>query len=94
MGLNQSFRIVIWKSRFSYGLKEVILSMPLAQLLQRELFVGKVHTAWLTTIGPTAGLDPKVTSTVNTLLFGLVTVGTNLHHWTIIQEAKKEEPKL
>ena len=59
-------------------------------------FCGKGScTAWLTTIGPTAGLDPE--SYIHSkyiVIWACNSVSTNLHHWTIIQEAKKEEPKL
>ena len=52
-------------------------------------------TAWLTTIGPTAGLDPE--SYIHSkyiVIWACNSVSTNLHHWTIIQEAKKRGAKV
>jgi len=52
-------------------------------------------TAWLTTVGPTAGLD--VESYVHSkyiVLWACNSVSTNLHHWAIVQDAKKKGAKV
>ena len=52
-------------------------------------------TAWLSTIGPTAGLDPE--SYVHSkyiVIWACNSVSTNLHHWAIVQEAKKNGAKI
>ena len=52
-------------------------------------------TAWLSTIGPTAGLDPE--SYIHSkyiVIWACNSVSTNLHHWAIVQDAKKRELKL
>ena len=52
-------------------------------------------TAWLSTIGPTAGLDPE--SYVHSkyiVIWACNSVSTNLHHWAIVQEAKKNGAKV
>ena len=48
-------------------------------------------TAWLLTVGPTAGLDPE--SYIHSkyiVLWACNSVSTNLHHWHIVQDAKKK----
>ncbi len=52
-------------------------------------------TAWLSTIGPTAGLDPE--SYIHSkyiVIWACNSVSTNLHHWTIVQEAQKKGAKV
>ena len=52
-------------------------------------------TAWLTTVGPTAGLD--VESYIHSkyiVLWACNSVSTNLHHWAIVQDAKKKGAKV
>jgi anaerobic selenocysteine-containing dehydrogenase len=52
-------------------------------------------TAWLTTVGPTAGLD--VESYVHSkyiVLWACNSMSTNLHHWEIVQDAKKKGAKV
>ena len=52
-------------------------------------------TAWLLTVGPTAGLDPE--SYVHSkyiVLWACNSVSTNLHHWHIVQDAKKKGAKV
>ena len=52
-------------------------------------------TAWLTTVGPTAGLD--VESYVHSkyiVLWACNSVSTNLHHWAIVQDARKKGAKV
>jgi anaerobic selenocysteine-containing dehydrogenase len=52
-------------------------------------------TAWLSTVGPTAGLD--VESYVHSkyiVLWACNSVSTNLHHWAIVQDAKKKGAKV
>ena len=52
-------------------------------------------TAWLSTIGPTAGVDPE--SYVHSkyiVIWACNSVSTNLHHWAIVQDAKKKGAKV
>ena len=55
----------------------------------KELFVeGFLYSG--TTIGPTAGLDPE--SYIHSkyiVIWACNSVSTNLHHWSIVQDAKK-----
>ncbi len=52
-------------------------------------------TAWLLTVGPTAGLDPEsyVHSKV-IVIWGCNSVSTNLHHWHIVKDAQKRGAKV
>ena len=48
-------------------------------------------TAWLSTIGPTAGLDPE--SYIHSkyiVIWACNSISTNLHHWAIVNDAKKK----
>jgi Anaerobic dehydrogenases, typically selenocysteine-containing len=52
-------------------------------------------TAWLLTVGPTAGVDPE--SYIHSryiVLWACNSVSTNLHHWHIVQDAKKKGAKV
>ena len=52
-------------------------------------------TAWLSTIGPTAGLDPE--SYIHSkyiVIWACNSVSTNLHHWAIVNDAKKKGAKV
>ena len=52
-------------------------------------------TAWLTTIGPTAGVDPE--SYIHSkyiVIWACNSVSTNLHHWAIVQDAQKKGAKV
>lgn len=52
-------------------------------------------TAWLLTVGPTAGVDPE--SYIHSkyiVIWACNSVSTNLHHWTIVKEAKKAGAKV
>ena len=52
-------------------------------------------TAWLTTVGPTAGVDPE--SYVHSkyiVIWACNSVSTNLHHWAIVQDARKKGAKV
>ena len=52
-------------------------------------------TAWLLTVGPTAGLDPE--SYVHSkfiVIWGCNSVSTNLHHWHIVKDAQKRGAKV
>jgi anaerobic selenocysteine-containing dehydrogenase len=52
-------------------------------------------TAWLLTIGPTAGVDPE--SFIHSkfiIVWACNSVSTNLHHWHIIKEAQKKGAKV
>ena len=52
-------------------------------------------TAWLSTVGPTAGLDPE--SYVHSkyiVIWACNSVSTNLHHWAIVKDAKKMGAKV
>ncbi len=52
-------------------------------------------TAWLLTVGPTAGVDPE--SFIHAkfiIIWGCNSVSTNLHHWHIIKDAQKRGTKV
>jgi len=52
-------------------------------------------TAWLLTIGPTAGVDPE--SYIHSkyiVIWACNSMSTNLHHWAIVQDAKKNGAKV
>ncbi|MDA9642544.1 molybdopterin-dependent oxidoreductase [Nitrosomonadales bacterium] len=52
-------------------------------------------TAWLLTVGPTAGVDPE--SFIHSkyiIVWACNSVSTNLHHWHIIKEAQKQGAKV
>jgi anaerobic selenocysteine-containing dehydrogenase len=52
-------------------------------------------TAWLLTLGPTAGVDPE--SFIHSkyiIIWACNSVSTNLHHWHIIREAQKQGAKV
>jgi len=52
-------------------------------------------TAWLLTVGPTAGVDPE--SFIHSkfiIIWACNSVSTNLHHWHIIKEAQKNGAKV
>ncbi len=52
-------------------------------------------TAWLLTVGPTAGVDPE--SFIHSkyiVIWGCNSVSTNLHHWHIVKEAQKRGAKV
>lgn len=52
-------------------------------------------TAWLLTVGPTAGVDPE--SFIHSkyiIIWGCNSVSTNLHHWHIVKDAKKRGAKI
>jgi anaerobic selenocysteine-containing dehydrogenase len=52
-------------------------------------------TAWLLTIGPTAGVDPE--SFIHSkyiVIWACNSVSTNLHHWHIVKEAQKKGAKV
>ena len=52
-------------------------------------------TAWLSTIGPTAGLDPE--SYIHSkyiVIWACNSISTNLHHWAIVNDAKKKGAKV
>lgn len=52
-------------------------------------------TAWLLTVGPTAGLDPE--SYIHSkyiVIWACNSVSTNLHHWAIVKQAKKKGAKV
>lgn len=52
-------------------------------------------TAWLLTVGPTAGVDPE--SFIHAkyiVVWASNSVSTNLHHWHIIKEAQKKGSKV
>ena len=52
-------------------------------------------TAWLLTVGPTAGVDPE--SFIHAkyiIIWACNSVSTNLHHWHIVKEAQKNGAKL
>ena len=47
-------------------------------------------TAWLLTVGPTAGLDPE--SYIHSkyiVIWACNSISTNLHHWAIVRDAQK-----
>jgi anaerobic selenocysteine-containing dehydrogenase len=52
-------------------------------------------TAWLLTIGPTAGLDPE--SYIHSkyiVIWACNSMSTNLHHWHIVKDAQKKGAKV
>jgi len=52
-------------------------------------------TAWLLTVGPTAGVDPE--SFIHSkyiVIWACNSVSTNLHHWHIVHEAQKSGAKV
>ncbi len=52
-------------------------------------------TAWLLTVGPTAGVDPE--SFIHSkyiVLWACNSVSTNLHHWHIVKQAQKKGAKV
>lgn len=52
-------------------------------------------TAWLLTVGPTAGVDPE--SYIHSkyiVIWACNSVSTNLHHWHIVKEAQKKGAKV
>jgi len=52
-------------------------------------------TAWLLTLGPTAGVDPE--SFIHAkyiIIWACNSVSTNLHHWHIVKEARKKGAKI
>ena len=52
-------------------------------------------TAYLSTVGPTAGLDPE--SYIHSkyiVIWACNSVSTNLHHWAIVNDAKKKGAKV
>ncbi len=52
-------------------------------------------TAWLLTVGPTAGVDPESYLYSNYIvIWGCNSVSTNLHHWHIVKEAQRKGAKV
>ncbi len=52
-------------------------------------------TAWLLTVGPTAGVDPESFIHANFIvIWACNSVSTNLHHWHIIKDAQKRGAKI
>lgn len=52
-------------------------------------------TAWLLTVGPTAGVDPEsFCHSKYIVIWACNSVSTNLHHWHIIHEAQKKGAKV
>ncbi len=52
-------------------------------------------TAWLLTVGPTAGVDPESFAHAKYIvIWACNSVSTNLHHWHIIHEAQKKGAKV
>lgn len=52
-------------------------------------------TAWLLTVGPTAGVDPESFAHAKyIIIWACNSVSTNLHHWHIIHEAQKKGAKV
>ena len=52
-------------------------------------------TAWLLTVGPTAGVDPE--SFIHSkyiIIWACNSVSTNLHHWHIVKDAQKQGAKV
>lgn len=52
-------------------------------------------TAWLLTVGPTAGVDPE--SFIHSkyiVIWGCNSVSTNIHHWHIVKDAQKNGAKV
>ena len=62
----------------------------LGATVAKELLWRGSCTAWLSTIGPTAGLDPEsYLHSKYIVIWACNSVSTNLHHWAIVQEAKE-----
>ncbi len=52
-------------------------------------------TAWLLTVGPTAGVDPEsFIHSKHIIIWACNSVSTNLHHWHIVKEAQKKGAKV
>jgi anaerobic selenocysteine-containing dehydrogenase len=52
-------------------------------------------TAWLLTVGPTAGVDPEsFIFSKYIIIWACNSVSTNLHHWHIVKEAQKNGAKV
>jgi anaerobic selenocysteine-containing dehydrogenase len=52
-------------------------------------------TAWLLTVGPTAGVDPEsFIFSKYIIIWACNSVSTNLHHWHIVREAQKNGAKV
>jgi anaerobic selenocysteine-containing dehydrogenase len=52
-------------------------------------------TAWLLTVGPTAGVDPEsFAHSKYIVIWACNSVSTNLHHWHIVKEAQKRGAKV
>lgn len=52
-------------------------------------------TAWLLTVGPTAGVDPESYIHSNYIvIWACNSVSTNLHHWHIVKDAQKKGAKV
>ncbi|MCJ2106071.1 molybdopterin oxidoreductase family protein [Methylobacterium sp. E-041] len=52
-------------------------------------------TAWLLTVGPTAGLDPdSYIHSKYIVIWACNSVSTNLHHWAIVKDAQKKGAKV
>lgn len=52
-------------------------------------------TAWLMTVGPTAGVDPmSFKHSKYIIIWGCNSVSTNLHHWHIVRDAQKRGAKV
>ncbi len=52
-------------------------------------------TAWLLTVGPTAGVDPEsFAHSKYIVIWACNSVSTNLHHWHIVHEAQKRGAKV
>ena len=52
-------------------------------------------TAWLLTLGPTAGLDPEsYIHSKYVVIWACNSVSTNLHHWAIVKEAQSKGAKV
>lgn len=52
-------------------------------------------TAWLLTVGPTAGLDPEsYAHSKYIIIWGCNSVSTNLHHWHFVKDAQKRGAKV
>ncbi len=52
-------------------------------------------TAWLTTVGPTSGVDPE--SYVHSryiVIWACNSMSTNLHHWHVVEDARKKGAKV
>ena len=66
------------------------------QQLPSVRFAAKApSTAWLLTVGPTAGVDPE--SFIHSkyiIIWACNSVSTNLHHWHIVKEAQKKGAKV